>query len=140
MIEHPEIRTATIEQQYHLIHDAGGMVIHAHPFREEWYIPEIKLYPDYVDGVEGINATHSNHKSISHNKVEFDNKAIEYANQFHLPMTAGSDLHSTFLFGGGVAFKRRLNFIQDYCKAILSDEDYVLTNGDFIFDRYGNKK
>ena len=140
LIAHPEIRTATIEQQFDLIHDAGGMVIHAHPFREEWYIPEIRLFPDYVDGVEGINATHSSHKSTSHNKAEFDDKAVQYAREHHLPMTAGSDIHSTYLFGGGMAFKRRLTSVQDFCSAVLSDEDYVLTNGDFVFDKYGSKK
>lgn len=140
LIEHPEIRTATIEEQFSLIHTGGGMVIHAHPFREEFYIPEIRLFPEYVDGVEGINATHSCHKSIHHNRPEFDDKAVQYARKHHLPMTAGSDIHSTYLFGGGVAFKRRLTSVQDFCQAILSGEDYVLTNGDYVFDKYGNRK
>lgn len=140
LIEHPQIRTATIEEQFALIHAGGGMAIHAHPFREDFYIPEIRLFPDYVDGVEGINATHSSHKSVCHNKPEFDDKAVQYANEHHLPITAGSDIHSTCLFGGGVAFKRRLTSAQDFCKAILSGEDYVLTNGDSVFDKYGNRK
>lgn len=138
MIAHPEIRTASVEEQYRLIHEAGGMVIHAHPFREEWYIPEIRLYPDFVDGVEGVNATHSCHLSKSHNNPEYDTKAIAYAKEHKLPMTAGSDIHSIHLFGGGTAFKRRLTSIQDYCKAILSGEDYVLTNGDYVYDKFGN--
>lgn len=138
MIAHPEIKTATVEEQYRLIHEAGGMVIHAHPFREEWYIPEIRLYPDFVDGVEGVNATHSCHLSKSHNDPEYDTKAIAYAKEHKLPMTAGSDIHSIHLFGGGTAFKRRLTSIQDYCKAILSGEDYVLTNGDYVYDKFGN--
>lgn len=32
---HPEIREAGIEEQYRLVKADGGMVIHAHPFREE---------------------------------------------------------------------------------------------------------
>lgn len=140
LIQHPEIRTSTIQEQFDLIHAGGGMIIHAHPFREEWYIPEIRLFPKYVDGVEGINASHSCHKSIHHAKPRFDDKAVQYANEHHLPMTAGSDIHSTVILGGGVAFKRRLTSVQDYCKAILSSEDYVLTNGDFVFDKYGNKQ
>lgn len=139
MIAHPEIRTATVEEQFRLIHEAGGMIIHAHPFREEPYIPEIRLFPEYVDGVEGINATHSNHRSLGHNNPEYDAKAIAYANQHKLPMSAGSDIHSTNLLGGGVAFKRRLTSIQDFCQAILTGEDYVLTNGDSVFDKFGNK-
>lgn len=135
---HPEMKEASIAEQYRLIHDAGGMVIHAHPFREEWYIPEIKLFTEYVDGVEGINATHSNRMSDNHNNPEFDRKAIEYAKANHLPITAGSDIHSTNLFGGGIALKRRLKSVKDYCKVILEGEDYVLTNGDTVFDKLGN--
>ena len=136
---HPEMKEASIPEQYRLIHDAGGMVIHAHPFREKWYIPEIRLFPEYVDGVEGINAAHSSNMSAGLNMPEFDRKAIEYAKANHLPITAGSDIHSTNLPGGGIALKRRLKSIHDYCKVILEGEDYVLTNGDTVFDKQGNR-
>lgn len=134
---HPQIRTADVREQYRLIHEGGGMVIHAHPFREAGYIPEIRLYPEYVDGVEGINAAHSSSRSMGHNNPEYDRRAIRYANEHNLPITAGSDIHTTNLLGGGVAFKRRLTSVRDYCKAILSGEDYVLTNGDAVFDQRG---
>lgn len=137
MKAHPELKEAGIEEQYKLVHEAGGMVIHAHPFREEWYIPEIRLYPEFVDGVEGVNATHSNRKSTSHNDWRFDQRAIEYGEKHGLPLTGGSDIHSVNFYGGGTAFKRRLTSVQDYCRAILGGEDYVLTNGDAVFDRHG---
>lgn len=135
---HSEIKTADVKKQYQLIHDAGGMVIHAHPFRKEWYIPEIRLFPEYVDGVEGINATHSCKKSTSHNDPSYDEMAISYAREHHLPMTAGSDIHTTNMFGGGIALKRRLSSVSDFCQAVLGGEDYVLTNGDAVFDKSGN--
>ena len=137
LISHPEMKDVSIPEQYRLIHEAGGMVIQAHPYREEAYITEIRLFPEVVDGVEGINATHSCHLSKSHNNPEFDTKAIAYAREHQLPMTAGSDVHNTILFGGGVAFKRKLTSIQDYCHAILSGEDYLLTNGDAWFLKTG---
>lgn len=137
LITHPEIKDASIKEQHRLIHEAGGMVIQAHPFREEDYIPQIRLFPEDVDGVEGINATHSSHLSKSHNNPEFDVRAIAYAKKQGLPMTAGSDVHSTRLFGGGMAFKRRLGCVQDYCQAVLSGEDYLLTNGDTWYGRNG---
>ncbi len=139
MLTHEELRTATVEQQYRLIHEAGGMVVHAHPFREEHYIPEIRLYPEYVDAVEGINATHSNRKSKAHNDKSFDDKAIDYASRQKLPMTAGSDIHRTDLFGGGMAFSRKLESIQDFIRAVLDGEDYLLTNGEFWFTKDGQK-
>lgn len=137
MLTHPELRQASVEEQYRLVKQAGGMVIHAHPFREEFYIPKIRLCPDYVDGVEGINATHSNKQSISHYNPAFDQRAIAYAKENNLPMTAGSDIHMTSLLGGGVAFKRKLADIHDFIKAVSEGEDYLLTNGDEWFKKNG---
>lgn len=137
MKAHPQLRTADIPEQYDLVHQTGGMVIHAHPYREEWYIPEIRLLPEYVDGVEGVNATHSNPKSTAHNDPQFDTRAIAYANSHGFPITAGSDIHNTNLFGGGVLFRRRLTSIQDYMDSIRSG-DYILTNGVTYYDRFGN--
>lgn len=139
LISHPEIENATVEEQYALIHEAGGIVIHAHPFREEPYIPQIRLFPDHVDGVEGINATHSNPRSPSHYNPAFDERAIAYSEEHHLPMTAGSDIHTKQLLGGGMAFKRKLLSIQDYCEAIRSGEDYIMTNGVAWFDKNGKE-
>lgn len=138
MKAHPQLAYATVEEQYALVHEAGGLVMHAHPFREEFYIPEVRLYPQWIDGVEGINATHSNPGSTAHNDPAFDEKAISYAGENNLPMSAGSDIHGIRLFGGGVAFRRKLTSGADYVQAILTGEDYVLTDGAEWYDKYGN--
>ena len=137
MLANPAIRYADVEEQYVLIHERGGMVIHAHPYREEHYIPEVRLFPKWVDGVEAINATHSNSGSIAHNDPAFDTKAIAYAREHHFPMTAGSDTHRAALFGGGVAFRRKILSSADYIRAILSGEDYLLTNGECWYRKDG---
>lgn len=139
LIHHPEIKDASIEEQHHLISAAGGMVIQAHPFRKEDYIPEIRLFPQQVDGVEGINATHSNRLSLHHNNPMWDEQAVAYSLANQLPMTAGSDVHTTLIFGGGVAFKRKLASIKDYCNAVLKGEDYILTNGEEWYNKQGEK-
>lgn len=138
LISHPEFKDADIPKQFDLVHEAGGIVIHAHPYREEWYIPQIRLFPEYVDGVEGVNATHSSHLSTAHNVKEFDTLAIEYANKHHFPMTAGSDVHSTNLFGGGMLTSAKIEGAKDLINLLKSDEMYLLTNGDEFYDRYGN--
>ena len=138
MKDHPELVKATVEEQYRLVHAAGGLVIHAHPYREESYIPEIRLYPEWVDGVEGVNATHSNPKSTGHNDPQYDVRAVAYAREHKLPMSAGSDIHGIHLFGGGVAFRRKLTSVADYVRAILTGEDYVLTDGAKWYDKFGN--
>lgn len=62
----------------------GAYVVHAHPFREDFYIPCIQLMPRLVDAVEVVNA----------NRKEFENaRAAEYAQNYGLPVFAGSDNH-----------------------------------------------
>ena len=127
LLKHPEIKDATIEEQYKLVHEYGGMVIHAHPFREEDYIPEIRLFPEYVDGVEGINAKHVRCYGDVHGIAVFDTRAQEYARKYDLPQTGGSDVHnSKVLYGGGMAFSRKLEDIKDYIKAVKNREGILL--------------
>ena len=72
------------------------MVIQAHPFRDAPYFSEIRLFPDYVDGVEGVNATHSatlaSKRCMGH--PEFNDRALAYAKEHSLALTAGYDQHS----------------------------------------------
>ena len=134
MLDHPEIRDASVQEQFELVDKSGGLVIHAHPYREEWYIPQIRLYPEYVHGVEAINATHSHPRSVSHNDPTYNPLAIEYARKHHFPMTAGSDIHGTDMFGGGMCFARRLKDIHDFVRTVKAQECVLLTDGVEDFD------
>ncbi len=134
---HPQIKDASVSEQYRLIHAAGGMVIHAHPFREADYIPELRLFPKDVDGVEAVNGAHSSPLSMSHRYPEFNSRAFVYARKHGFPVTAGSDIHTKRLYGGGMAFKRRLDSIEDFCRAVLGGEDYILTDGEVWYDKEG---
>lgn len=123
LITHPEIRDATEEEQYRMVHADGGMVIHAHPYREASYIPKIRLFPDFVDGVEVVNASHAVGED---GRSPYDVKALEYARKYDFPQTGGSDVHSVKLLGGGMVFPCRLSDVQDYIKAVLGREGKVL--------------
>lgn len=149
MKKHPELKTCTVEEQYELVHNAGGMVIHAHPFRQRNYIPETRLFPDFVDGVEAINAAHNKPDSEKYGySDEYEDnlanpRAFEYANKHGLPTTGGSDMHSIHLYNGtGTLFKKPLNSIKDYMDAILSHgetNDYILCDGRAYFTKTGEK-
>ena len=67
----------------------------------------------------------------------YNARAIDYAREHKFPMTAGSDVHTTSILGGGMAFKRKLASIEDFCKAVLGGEDYLLTDGDKWFNKMG---
>ena len=129
LLAHPEIRDASIPEQFELVHRYGGMVIHAHPFREENYIPEVRLFPEYVDGVEQINMAHFHKKNITDGYM-FNQKAEQYAKEHDFPVTGGSDMHSTNLWFGGMAFNRRLENIFDYNRCVMNREGIILT-GEF---------
>ncbi|MDO4489179.1 MAG: amino acid racemase [Eubacteriales bacterium] len=137
--EHPEIRDASIEEQYELIKGAGGMVIQAHPFRKEDYIPEIRLYPEYSDGAEALNATHSSHLSVVHQVHEWDEMALEYAWTNNLKIAAGSDVHRKTMLMGGILVKERFKSGSDYVDTILNGKDHLLSDGEDIFDKDGRK-
>ena len=124
--QHPEIKDVTIEEQYRMVHEAGGMVVHAHPYREAWYIQEIRLFPEYADGVEIFNASHYGKNLREDGRTMYDVQAAEYAANYNLPCTGGSDIHSTNLLFGGMAFERKLTDVQDYMRAVLNREGQPL--------------
>jgi len=122
LLKHPEIRDASVEEQYRLVHADGGMIVHAHPYREAGYIPEIRLYPEFVDAVEVVNASHQDERAV------YNERALEYALLHNFPQTEGSDIHSTKLFGGGMAFARKLENVQDYIEAVKKREGRLLSS------------
>ena len=140
MKAHPELRDATVEEQFQLIDAAGGLVVHAHPFRETWYIAETRLFPEHVHAVEGLNASHSSPYIINNkHKAEFNDRAVEYALKLGMPITGGSDTHNVELIGGGTAFRRKLSSIEDYVEQIKTTRDYVVTDGGIWLDSYGRR-
>ena len=112
--EHPEIMFWSVEEQYKNVHEAGGLVVHAHPFRERSYIKEIRLFPDDVHGVEVIN--------IGNGNKEFDDKARKYAEQHNLLMTAGTDSHGIEEKRSGLMFHHKLRDINDFIQSIKLGE------------------
>lgn len=126
LLTHPEIKDASVEEQYRLVHQEGGIVIHAHPYREDFYIPRVRLFPDFVDGVEVLNASHEVKFPGPDGSSIYDKKALEYAKEHDFPRIGGSDIHSVNLLGGGMAFNRKLTDIFDFIKTVMNREGRVL--------------
>lgn len=124
LMNHPEIKDATVEEQYKLVHEGGGIVFQAHPYREEPYIPEVRLFPNDVDGIEVFNA----HNKIIDGVDLFNERALEYAAKYNFPVTCGSDIHSTKPECCGVAFDRRMNDIHDFINHVMNRECELIKN------------
>lgn len=102
------------------VRSCGFFVVQAHPFRDVDYIKRFTLCPHYVDAVEVINASHYN--------KEFDKRAQMYAEWYDLPVTAGSDSHSTTerYFGGGILTETPIKSFEDYRDAVLGGKIRLL--------------
>ena len=84
LLFHPEVMKLHINQYCDLVHEHGGLIVHAHPFREADYIDMIRLLPRKVDAVEVINTC----------RTDFENAlADQYADNYRLLKFAGSDNH-----------------------------------------------
>lgn len=84
LLKHPLLLEMDVTSYCEFIRAEGGLVVHAHPFREADYIPMIRLLPRLYDGCEITNA---------HN-TDFQNEmAAFYAEKYGLRPLAGSDNH-----------------------------------------------
>lgn len=100
----------------------GGMVIHAHPFREAGYIELIRLIPRDVDGVEVVNSSM---------KPEVNARADWYADSYELLKSAGSDNHvGKRELLAGVYLPERIKSAQDFCRLMKAGA------GEIFVDRY----
>ena len=106
LLAHPETVTLSPVDYLKLIRRSGGCIVHAHPFREEAYIPIIRLLPAMVDGVEVYNG--------GNRRPEYNTRARWYAESYGLPQTSGTDTHQSDWFSGGILTERSIRSTADY--------------------------
>jgi len=105
---HPDIDKWEPRKAFRTMREDGGIIIHAHPFRERDYINHIHLFPRDVDGVEIVNGGHFPDETMNE-------RARLYAGMYELPVTSGSDAHfAGHVPGCGVASDVRMKKITEY--------------------------
>ena len=111
------------------VRSSGGFIVHAHPFREAWYIPHISLYPHHVDAVETVNTRNSD--PLFGGFTCYNDRAKQYAEMFGLPQTGGSDTHNAEqIVNGGILVPEKINTPADYLRQIKNGS-VVPLEGDF---------
>jgi len=105
LLEHPDVLSWPPEEYLDRVRAEGGFVIHAHPFREAWYVKAIRLMPTRVDAVEIVNT--------SHEDPAFNRRAKWYAEEFGLTAVGGSDAHYPGCIQGGVYLKERVRTVDE---------------------------
>ena len=124
LLKHPEVMELHPNDYFDLARSAGAYISHAHPFREDWYIDMIRLFPRKCDGVEIINS----------HRTQFENDMAKfYADKYGLPYTAGSDNHNADQARlSGIAFDRRITSESDFVNALKSEKYEIY---DHVFDQ-----
>ena len=120
---HPELKKAPAELYAEVVHSAGGLVYHAHPFRAREYVK--KPYPleclDMLDGIEVYNAG---------NEEEWNESARKLAEELDLACVSGSDAHKIGTAGrGGIATRERMRTNEDLVRVLKSRDYTILRNG-----------
>lgn len=106
-------------QKYLLeVHNAGGFIIHAHPFRRRPYIKKNRFYPKHIDAVEIANG--GNYRD---HDLEVDLLAENYAKELALPGTRGTDCHNVKdINGQGIVLNKRVKTIDELILAIKEND------------------
>lgn len=118
LLAHPDIHLLPLSEYAALVHEAGGFLSMAHPFRDRGYIdPDYPPEPQYLDALEVFNY---------HNYPDENRKAVDLARETGLPGTSGGDVHihtDEGITRAGIAFPQRVRNNQELVAALKS-RDY----------------
>ena len=107
LLKHPIVMDMDVNSYCDFVREQGGIIVHAHPFREADYIAMIRLFPRKCDACEIINSCRSDFEN---------NMAKYYAESYGLRPFAGSDNHS--------AAQEKLNGV-DFDEIITSEQHFA---------------
>lgn len=124
LLSHPELRTANIDTYAKLVHKAGGILVHAHPYRQRDYIPAgFQARIDLCDGIEVYNA----HDPWEHNKL-----ALKDAIALNKLPFSGGDMHycaDRTIGNAGILLDKRVQSMAEFLELVKVKEYSVLIDG-----------
>lgn len=124
LLEHPFIDRLPLEDYAKLVHEAGGFLSMAHPFRHARFIDAgVKPQPEFLDGAEVFNFF---------NTEAENNEALELARMNRLIMTSGGDTHDkteNAIGMAGIALPHPVHTSQELVDALRNREHRLIING-----------
>jgi predicted metal-dependent phosphoesterase TrpH len=114
LLDHEDCHKLKINDYCDLVHERGGYIVQAHPFREASYIDMIRLLPRKVDAIEVLNAS----------RGDFENKlADEYADNYSLPKIYATDNHTGHRERiAAVKVNEKVTSVNDIMKLVLENK------------------
>ena len=114
LLAHPNIDVAPIKDYCDAVHEAGGFISQAHPFRRAPYIdPNVLPQPELLDAAEIYNAGNSD---------EDNSRGYDFAKRNHLYGTSGGDTHEQHesnIGKAGMAFPYRIKTEKELANALF---------------------
>lgn len=127
LLDNPDIPDISLDELVRRIHAEGGVVIHAHPYRDRWYVNmEIPPRADIVDGIEIYNAC--NHPGE-------DLQALKLAKTGDYILTSGGDIHWTSderLGTAGIVLPCRVRNSREFAAALKQREHQYIIGGSVL--------
>ena len=119
LLDNPDIAEVPYYEYIRRVNEAGGCIIHAHPYRRAHYIPEFKPDPHSVEAYEVFNF---------HNKdPKYNELAMEEAEAHGLLKFAGSDAHHIdTIHGGAMRFDYPVHSMAEMFEAARSGHSTIL--------------
>ena len=127
LLANPDIPELTLDALVDRVHEAGGIVIQAHPFRDRYYV-NMAVGPrtDIVDGIEVYNAC---------NKPGEDVQALALLEQQDFIVTSGGDIHKDTderIGHAGVVLPHRVRTSKEFADALKDRKHGFMIKGKVV--------
>lgn len=127
LVEHLNLHLYPLKDYARFVHEAGGVLSMAHPYRHAPYIDEtVKPQPEYLDGAEIFNFF---------NTGEENKQAALLAEQYGLFPTSGGDVHDKTeeaIGMAGIALKERVRTGPELVSVLKSGDYRLVINGELV--------
>lgn len=124
LLDHPQIETASLEKFTRLVHEYGGILIQAHPYRYGgWEVP-VRL--ELIDGIEVYNTG---------NEPLKNRMALQKAQERPCILTSGADTHAASearIGQAGIALPYRISTSQALVQALRNGDHRCIINGQIV--------
>lgn len=127
LLDHPNLHLYPLKEYARFVHEAGGFLSMAHPYRHASYIdPDVKPQPEFLDGAEVFNF---------YNTGEENKEAMLLAEKHGLLPTSGGDEHSNTgasIGKAGIALKQPVDDGKALVSVLKSGDYRLIINGELV--------
>lgn len=128
LLANPDIPQLSLDELVERVHEAGGIVIQAHPYRDRYYV-NMAVGPrtDIVDGIEVYNACNAPGEDV---------QTLPLLAQKDFIMTSGGDIHHDVdhrIGCAGVVLSRRVSSSREFANALKERRHGLLVKGQPLY-------